>query len=529
VRILVWHGWLLDGTGSNIYTAKAAEAWRRHGHEVVLVCQDPRAARIPFVDAVTTADGSGVREPEVTLATAAPGSVTVVRPDIGDLLPVFVFDEYEGFRVKTFVDLSERELDDYLQRNVAALRAVASWRPHDVAIAGHAVPGAVVARRALGRGYVAKIHGSDLEYAIRLQDRYRQLAEEGLSAAGVVAGASDDVLARTVTAVPSVAGRTRRVEPGVEVDRWRPVPRPAALEIAATRLEGSPETSGGRPASLDRSVAERLEGRDGGGLDAIARSYDQRAPDPDAAGRLRSLGAHRGPLIGYLGKLIPQKGVERLIEAMALLGTEARAVIVGFGLFREWLAALVLALDRGDPAAASWLGESSPMRLELGPEEVRRAPGLGRRISFTGRLDHRFAPEVVAALDVLVVPSTLEEAFGMVAAEGAAAGALPVVARHSSLAEVAAALEGAAGRPGLLSFEPGPGATRRLAGVLEEILALPAGERAAARERVRQHVATEWTWDRTAERLLAAGIEARNLTISVDPTVARRSQSMPER
>ena len=43
----------------------------------------------------------------------------------------------------------------------------------------------------------------------------------------------------------------------------------------------------------------------------------------------------------------------------------------------------------------------------------------------------------------------------MVAAEGAAAGALPLVARHSGLAEVAAALEDAAAAPGLFSFEPG--------------------------------------------------------------------------
>jgi glycosyltransferase involved in cell wall biosynthesis len=123
---------------------------------------------------------------------------------------------------------------------------------------------------------------------------------------------------------------------------------------------------------------------------------------------------------------------------------------------------------------------------------------------FTGRLDHRYAPEVVAALDVLVVPSTLEEAFGMVAAEGAAAGALPLVARHSSLAEVAEALEAAVGRPGALSFEPGPGATRRLAAALEGLLAVPAEERRRLALAARGHVAAEWTWERTAERLLEA-------------------------
>jgi glycosyltransferase involved in cell wall biosynthesis len=171
-------------------------------------------------------------------------------------------------------------------------------------------------------------------------------------------------------------------------------------------------------------------------------------------------------------------------------------------------------LDEGDAEAHAWLNEASPMRLELGPEEVRGAAGLGSRISFTGRLDHRYAPEAVAAMDALVVPSTLEEAFGMVAAEAAAAGAFPVVARHSSLAEVAEALEGASDRPGLMSFEPGTGATRRVADALEEILQLAPDERARARARIREHVASEWTWERTAERLLAAAIDAHGAPVA---------------
>ena len=45
-------------------------------------------------------------------------------------------------------------------------------------------PGAAIGRRALGADrYVAKIHGSDLEYAVRIQERYRELAREGLEAA----------------------------------------------------------------------------------------------------------------------------------------------------------------------------------------------------------------------------------------------------------------------------------------------------------------------------------------------------------
>ena len=110
---------------------------------------------------------------------------------------------------------------------------------------------------------------------------------------------------------------------------------------------------------------------------------------------------------------------------------------------------------------------------------------------------------------MLVVPSVLDEAFAMVVVEGAACGALPLVARHSGLAEVAAALEAEVGRPGLFSFEPGAGAVRRIASGLQWLLALPDAERDDLRRRISAFVGREWTWDRTADRLLlAAGIPA---------------------
>src|SRR5207244_9952591 len=141
--------------------------------------------------------------------------------------------------------------------------------------------------------------------------------------------------------------------------------------------------------------------------------------------------------------------------------------------------------------------EGSKTPLDLSSYQIEAAAGVGERVVFTGRLDHRYAPAALAALDVLVVPSVLPEAFGMVAAEGAAAGALPLVARHSGLAEVAAALESAAGRPGLFSFEPGTGATTRLVAGIDRILGLPAAERGQLREALSRFVAREWTWERT--------------------------------
>ena len=503
MRILLWHGWLLEGSGSNVYTAKTAEVFRHQGHDVLILCQQPHGERLGFVDGWGTVSEDEIRWLRRGGAARGRGRVRLLRPEIGSLLPVFVVDDYEGFdEVKRFVDLTEDELNEYLQANVRCLKTTADWFHPEAVVAGHAVPGAVVANRALGPGaFVAKIHGSDIEYAMKEQDRYRDLAWEGLSGARAVAGATRDVLDRTVALVPEAAGRVRVVAPGVEVERFRPMPRQEALELASMLVAADPETVRGRMGTVDRSVRFAFVHRDTDALDDLARVYDQSVPDPDTPVRLHELSSYEGPLAGYFGKLIPQKGTELLLQAVAL-ERELRAVVVGFGSFREWLAALVMAVDLGDTRSLRWLKKSSPMRVELTQAALRRVRNLSDRVTFTGRLDHRYAPAVLAALDVLVVPSVLEEAFGMVAAEGAASGALPLVARHSGLAEVAKALESAVDRPGLFSFAPGPGSVRRIAQGMHRLLDLPAEEGAALRGEVSRFVAAEWTWDRTAGRLL---------------------------
>ena len=41
MRIVLWHGYLLGGTGSNVYTRALAREWSRAGHEVVVLSQEP--------------------------------------------------------------------------------------------------------------------------------------------------------------------------------------------------------------------------------------------------------------------------------------------------------------------------------------------------------------------------------------------------------------------------------------------------------------------------------------------------------
>jgi glycosyltransferase involved in cell wall biosynthesis len=90
----------------------------------------------------------------------------------------------------------------------------------------------------------------------------------------------------------------------------------------------------------------------------------------------------------------------------------------------------------------------------------------------------------------------------MVAAEAAAAGCPPIVARHSGLAEVAAGLE--AELPDALAplVSAPTGDVEALRGRLTSLLALPAADRDLLRTAVRRAVEGRWSWAEVARRLL---------------------------
>jgi len=101
-----------------------------------------------------------------------------------------------------------------------------------------------------------------------------------------------------------------------------------------------------------------------------------------------------------------------------------------------------------------------------------------------------------------VVPSIFPEAFGMVAAEAAASGVPPLVARHSGLAEIAAGLERE--YPNrlreLASFAGGDVADLRAK--LEALLSLSEADREALGRAARRAAVNNWSWSTVAERLL---------------------------
>jgi glycosyltransferase involved in cell wall biosynthesis len=502
VKILVFHGYLLRGTGSNVYNASLARALAALNHEVHLLCQDRRAAELDWVDAVGDWEG-GELSVERLRDPAAPGSVTVYTPDIGGLLPVYVADRYEGFEVKTFPELSEAELEGYIDANAAAVRdVVAAAGAPDAALANHLVMGPAVLARA-GLQFVAKVHGSDLSYTVLPHpDRFVPYAEEGLAAASAALVGSSHTAKDLWKAVPSSEERTYLGPPGVDTESFRQLdPAAATAELralAADLRELDADTGGG---AFDRDPAE--------GAAALDWFADAGA---------------EGPRVIFVGKLIVNKGIDLLAAAWPLVVARhpgASLLITGFGGFRDGLEQLIAALADGDIDAARSLaaegralegGEPGGLPIlesfladpPAGYEEAARKAAGSVRIA--GRLEHGEVARALPAAEILVMPSTFPEAFGMVAVEAAASGVLPVSAAHSGMREVSRRL-GEAVSPevaGLLSFDAAPGAVEAIASRLNGWLDLPESDRAAARRGLASRAAELWSWERVARDVIGA-------------------------
>jgi glycosyltransferase involved in cell wall biosynthesis len=410
MRILLWHGYLLGGTGSNVYTRSVAREWSRAGHDVVVVCQEPHPERYDI------------------------GGAKVFRPNVGGLLPVFVLDRYEGIEAKLLQDFTRAERERYVALNATALCAQV---PADVVFANHVLLGAAVGW-ASGMPFAVKAHGSELEYSMRGNEELATWGRECLAPAEAVFVGSAHIRSVLEEVVGHV-DRVHEVPPGVDVEEFRP--------------------SSSRDESLARLLLEAHADA------ANPANSNERQPDEGNAARFAEFFAEDQPTVLYFGKLLHNKGVHVLLEA--LRSVDARALIVGFGDYRR--------------------------ELEL----IAPAGTL-----FTGPLEHRHLVHLLPLADVTVVPSIFPEAFGMVAAEAAAAGSLPLVARHSGLAEIAEGLEEAypAALRHLASFASGDAAD--LAAKLAELLALSSEARAELGAAARRTAVERWSWTSIAARLL---------------------------
>ncbi len=208
-------------------------------------------------------------------------------------------------------------------------------------------------------------------------------------------------------------------------------------------------------------------------------------PDPLLRARYAPDGA---PLLLYVGRLVTFKGLDHLLDAVALLSGRLEA--------RD------LRLEEGRSQVSSLKPQASRPYLLLAGEGPHRANlearaarlGIADRVRFLGPVPHTDLPALHAISDLFVMPSTDHETFCLAACEAMSCARPVVAAKVGGLAEVVRD-----GETGLLAPPADPAAlAERIATLLSD-----AGLRQRMGVAGRAWTLEMFTWEKVIARMLA--------------------------
>jgi glycosyltransferase involved in cell wall biosynthesis len=464
--ICVLHGYLLEGSGSNLWTRLIVEALCREGRTVHLMCQENHPDRYPFIRE-SRLYRRGETAQCTTFESSYPGSCILHKPVLDGPLPVFVWDRYEEFsRVVPMIELSDDEIEDYVSWNATVLERIVTDNGITAIHANHSVLMAQVAMRVrdkMGIPFSIMPHGSGLEYAVKRDPRFHAMAERAFATTPRIFVHGEEMRARISAAFPVLTDLTARfvdLHLGVDTSQFEPVPRSMRRQrITAlnTALEGIPR--GRTPPQKDILRAGLREGMEAEELSDVldsARAYDSKTPDTDLEARFDAIDWDHDPTLLYVGRLISTKGIQGVIAALPLLLRERpnlRLFIVGHGPLREVLEAMLWAMQHGDIALLRLIADHG-RTLEHAPQgdsggtsltqvvyfldqmeargemdAYRDACIAGVRpenVVFTGYLTHRELRYLFPCCDASIFPSVIKEAGPLVFLEALASGSFPL-------------------------------------------------------------------------------------------------------
>jgi glycosyltransferase involved in cell wall biosynthesis len=462
--LCILHGYLLEGSGSNLWTRAIIQSLCRQGETVHLVCQENHPERYDFITEARLYHPDDSVEVFHRSETPHAGCCIMHKPVLGDTLPVYVWDEYEEFdRVEPMIELPDAEIEEYLERNVRTLEHLVRQEAIAAIHANHAVLMSVVAQRvsaATGVPFAIMPHGSAIEYAVKKDERFLRYATHAFTAAGRIFVIGDEMRqrVRTVfTEVPELEAKLTELHLGVDTTLFTPIPRSARRENVAGLLQSVSAMPRGKTAEQSEMLRAGLSGgltpaelRE---LFAATSEYDPKRPDADLEAKLTAVDWEDEDTLLFVGRLIAAKGLQSILAALPLIlehRPDLRLLVVGHGPLREPMEALLWALEHGERTLVETI-VAWGTALEGGAEEEAELTRVGSflrdlerrgeldayyeaarrhlhpgRVIFTGYLEHRQLRYLFPCCDVAVFPSVVREAGPLVFLEAMASGSFPL-------------------------------------------------------------------------------------------------------
>ncbi|KAL0207508.1 hypothetical protein P9112_012136 [Eukaryota sp. TZLM1-RC] len=465
--ILLCHGYLLEGSGSNLWTRCVLNSLAKSGRDAHIYCQEPHPELYDFISEAYIYE-NGVKRCILKRPSLHNGRVVMHKVKLSHL-PVYVQDSYEEFpaeNVQPIPQCSDDQLSSYITTNEQVLSTIiAEVRPTFV-IVNHVVLLSEAVRRACASSQVdfaLMPHGSSLEYAVKKDSRMMKISHNVMNQAKVVLTISDEIQER----LSSVFGNNYTnkfvgLPLGVDVASFTTVPLSQRFQGYARLKDSlqrwiSDESIVGRSLNqnirVERSLSEKLDLKK---LQQLCSEswYPRKGPDSDAVEKLDRIKWDTDQVLLFVGRLLSGKGIACLLAALPLLcqkmelldpSSSTHLVVVGHGPFREIAEALLFALKTRNESLLDSLvkqiafleGDSTDEPLpeldsfffELRKNEqlddyFNQVEKFADNIIFLGYLTHSYLSLLYPLVNYCVFPSIVKEAGPLVALEAVSCGVL---------------------------------------------------------------------------------------------------------
>lgn len=474
MNICMIHGYSLRGTGSNLFVNELVRSFCKKGHNVFLFCQEREAKNIDFISEYYAFHDDNVHTDLMSKRkTRFPGKCILYNPNLQGLLPVYVYDEYKGFKVKVFTELKDSEIKNYITFNRQSIETVHEKANFDVIQSNHVVMSPYIARSVWKKHkvpYYITLHGSAFNFTVRSDPKkFNPYAEMSLLDAERIFAVSDYNRTEILSYFSNIASKIERkftVTPiGVDTKTFKllkgtkrkSINRLCSLlrkKIQKWNYGKTPELKSEFLKELRRATFEEIETL----VIKYNNLYNHGYPDTDIVESLKNIKWEHDRIILFVGKYLQTKGIQIIISAFPFILKELpniHALFVGFGRYREELEALVFALQSNNRRLFKYLnkrnfrffseGISSPFKfLEILEEnglddlyfENAEKYSISEHIHFTGVLNHNELGFLLPCSDVFIATSIIPEAFGMVAIESLSCGIYPILSYEAGFREI---------------------------------------------------------------------------------------------
>ncbi len=457
----ILHGYLLEGSGSNLWTRSVVTSLCRQRETVHLFCQENHGDLYEFISEMRRYNLDGSVETIWKCQSPFPGQCILHKPVLGDTLPVYVGDRYEEFsNVVPMIELADDDIERYIETNVRVVARVVMEERIQVLHANHIVLMPEVARRVkakCGTPYVIMPHGSAIEYAVKKDRRFFHFAERSINETAGLFVIGTEIRQRMNTLFPNSPGLDQKM---TDLN--------LGVDTSLFTTEG-PEMRGARVQELKNAISGTKRGRKASDLEEFRNSltpdvskenligvlreyseYDHKAPDEDVEDKLDSLDWSSESTVLFVGRFIASKGLQAVVCALPDIlraRPATRLLAVGHGPQREVLEALLWALENGHRHLAEriveWGRELEDGTVGSYAEIQAYWNGLGAKrleewfataqeylradtVVFTGYLTHPLLQHLFPCTDVSVFPSVVPEAGPLVFLEALASGSFPL-------------------------------------------------------------------------------------------------------